>query len=94
MSFKILTLGCKVNTYESNVMRELLLKEGYKEVSHKEPADIVIINTCSVTNMADNKSKKVIRHEKRNIRENPFVTATEKPETIAVSGFSFAGGRI
>lgn len=34
------------------------------------------------------------RHEKRNIRENPFVTATEKPETIAVSGFSFAGGRI
>lgn len=70
MSFKILTLGCKVNTYESNVMRELLLKEGYKEVSHKEPADIVIINTCSVTNVADQKSRKTIR---KSAKENPKV---------------------
>ncbi len=70
MSFKILTLGCKVNTYESNVMRELLLKEGYKEVGHKEPADIVIINTCSVTNVADQKSRKMIR---KSAKENPKV---------------------
>ena len=70
MSFKILTLGCKVNTYESNVMRELLLKEGYKEVGHKEPADIVIINTCSVTNVADQKSRKMIR---KSSKENPKV---------------------
>lgn len=70
MSFKILTLGCKVNTYESNVMRELLLKEGYKEVGHKEPADIVIINTCSVTNVADQKSRKMIR---KSSKEDPKV---------------------
>ena len=70
MSFKILTLGCKVNTYESNVMRELLLKEGYEEVGHKEPADIVIINTCSVTNVADQKSRKMIR---KSAKENPKV---------------------
>lgn len=70
MNFKILTLGCKVNTYESNVMRELLLKEGYKEVGHKEPADIVIINTCSVTNVADQKSRKMIR---KSAKENPKV---------------------
>ena len=70
MSFKILTLGCKVNTYESNVMRELLLKEGYSEVSHKDDADIVIINTCSVTNVADQKSRKMIR---KSARSNPKV---------------------
>lgn len=70
MSFKILTLGCKVNTYESNVMRELLLKEGYKEVNHKDPADIIIINTCSVTNVADQKSRKCIR---KNAKTNPKV---------------------
>ena len=63
MKFKIVTLGCKVNTYESVFMKEELIKAGYHE---EEPADIIIINTCSVTNVADNKSKKVIRHEKRN----------------------------
>ena len=63
MKFKVVTLGCKVNTYESVFMKEKLIEAGYLE---GEPADIIIINTCSVTNMADNKSKKVIRHEKRN----------------------------
>ena len=66
MNFIIVTLGCKVNTYESNVMRDLLLNEGYKEIDKN--ADIVIINTCTVTDTADSKSLKVIRQQ---IRNNP-----------------------
>jgi len=60
MTFYIYTLGCKVNTYESNYMKETLLKAGYKE-GLEDNSDIYIINTCSVTNTADNKSLKVIR---------------------------------
>ena len=59
MKFLIKTLGCKVNTYESNVMRDILLNEGYEEV--EENADIVIVNTCTVTNTSDSKSLKVIK---------------------------------
>ncbi len=63
MKFKIITLGCKVNTYESNVMRDLLLNNGYKEDGE---ADIFIINTCTVTNTSDNKSLKELRKIRRN----------------------------
>ena len=66
MTFKIITLGCKVNTYESEYMLEELLKSSY--IYNEEKPDIIIINTCSVTNMADNKSLKVVRRVKR---ENP-----------------------
>jgi len=65
MKFKIYTLGCKVNLYESNVMMDLLKNEGYHETN--DIADIYIINTCSVTNTADNKSLKLV---KRAIKEN------------------------
>ena len=67
MKFYIYTLGCKVNTYESSVMRDNLLEAGYEESSNKEEADIYIINTCTVTNTSDNKSLKMIRQA---IREN------------------------
>lgn len=63
-SFLIKTLGCKVNSYESEYIRNLLLNNNYDEVL--ENADICIINTCTVTNTADNKSKQVIN----NIRKN------------------------
>lgn len=66
MTFNIITLGCKVNAYESEIMKELLLNAGYKE--EKEHPEVVIINTCSVTNMADSKSRKMVRRYKR---ENP-----------------------
>ena len=58
MNFYIYTLGCKVNTYESNIMRDILLNHGYKE---NENADVVIVNTCTVTNTSDSKSLKIIR---------------------------------
>ncbi len=65
MKFHILTLGCKVNIYESEAIKESLLKNNFEYESEQELADIIIINTCSVTNMADNKSKKYVRHAKR-----------------------------
>jgi len=66
MTYKIYTLGCKVNTYESNVMSNILKNSGY--VEDKENVDVAIINTCTVTNTADSKSIKTIRHA---IKENP-----------------------
>ena len=54
MKFYIYTLGCKVNTYESGVIKDKLIESGYIEGS-KEDADIFIVNTCTVTNTSDNK---------------------------------------
>ena len=67
MKFYIYTLGCKVNTYESNVMKDKLLNSGYIE-GNETDSDIYIINTCTVTNTSDNKSLKVVR---RVIKNNP-----------------------
>lgn len=64
MKFNIVTLGCKVNTYESEVIKENLIKHNYQYEENEENADILIINTCSVTNMADHKSQKMVRHAK------------------------------
>ncbi len=64
MKFNIITLGCKVNAYESEIIKEKLLKDDFI-YTNEEEADIIIINTCSVTNVADNKSKKQVRHAKR-----------------------------
>jgi len=62
------TLGCKVNTYETEAMKQLLTAAGYKIVDFEEKSDIYIINTCSVTNMADRKSRQML-HKAR--KENP-----------------------
>ena len=71
MKFLIYTLGCKVNAYESEMMKEKLLAHGY--VYDEEKPDVVIINTCSVTNMADKKSEKMVRHFKREFPQAIFV---------------------
>ena len=62
------TLGCKVNHYETEAVWELFKNEGYEKVDFKEVADVYIINTCTVTNTGDKKSRQVIR---RAIRRNP-----------------------
>lgn len=64
-----ITLGCKTNQYETNSMEQLLLNSNYEVTAGK--ADIYIINTCSVTNMAERKSREMIRRAKR---ENPNST--------------------
>ncbi len=71
-TFLIKTLGCKVNSYESEFVRNLLLNEGYKET--KDNADICLVNTCTVTNTADNKSKQVINNIRKN-NPNAIVVA-------------------
>ena len=58
-------LGCKVNAYETAAMEQKLQDAGYQVVSFNEPADIVIVNTCSVTNMADKKSRQMLHRAKR-----------------------------
>jgi threonylcarbamoyladenosine tRNA methylthiotransferase MtaB len=64
MKFYIETLGCKVNSYESESIKELLINNGYIE-SNINDANVVIINTCTVTNQADSKSRKSIRHARK-----------------------------
>ena len=60
-----ITLGCKVNTYESNAIRDKFISLGHRIVDENSVADAYIINTCAVTNMADRKSRKMIRHARR-----------------------------
>lgn len=62
------TLGCKVNAYETEAMWQLFKKAGYERVDFEEKADVYLINTCTVTNTGDKKSRQVIR---RAIRKNP-----------------------
>ena len=99
MKFQIYTLGCKVNTYESNVMRDALLNKGYFEVGLKEKADITIINTCTVTNTADSKSMKVIRQAIRR-NENAIIIVcgclvqNKKEEVSKIDGVDIVIGNI
>ncbi|WP_288060547.1 tRNA (N(6)-L-threonylcarbamoyladenosine(37)-C(2))-methylthiotransferase MtaB [Thomasclavelia cocleata] len=65
------TLGCKVNTYESNAMLKIFNDAGYQEVDFKQIADVYVINTCTVTNTGDSKSRQMIR---KAIRKNPQAT--------------------
>lgn len=60
------TLGCKVNQYETQAMTELFEKAGYAVVEDSEAADVYVINTCTVTNVGDKKSRQFIRRAKKN----------------------------
>lgn len=68
MKFYIETFGCKVNAYESNFIKQSLLANDFLYVSDMHDANIIIINTCTVTNSADSKCKKYVRRVRR---ENP-----------------------
>lgn len=64
-SIALHNLGCKVNGYEMDVMQQILHKKGYKIVPFDEKADIYIINTCTVTNIADQKSRQMLHRAKK-----------------------------
>ena len=68
MFFRLHTLGCKVNQYETEFVRTALLHHGCIEVEEKVPADLVIVNTCTITGESESKSRKAVR---RLIKENP-----------------------
>ncbi|MEO1495828.1 MAG: tRNA (N(6)-L-threonylcarbamoyladenosine(37)-C(2))-methylthiotransferase MtaB [Planctomycetota bacterium] len=87
MKLKTHTLGCKVNQYETEYVREGLATAGYSEAAGDEPADLCVVNTCTVTAEGDAKSRKVIR---RMARQNPAAKivvmgcyATRAPEEVA-----------
>ena len=63
MTFCIKTLGCKVNTYESELIHNLFIRKGY--VYSKDNAEVYVINTCTVTNMSDRKSRQIINTTRR-----------------------------
>lgn len=73
MKAAIYTLGCKVNQYESQALRELLEREGFQMVSPEEAADVYVVNSCTVTAVADQKTRQRVRRYKR-----------EHPDSIVV----------
>src|SRR5438874_6569939 len=86
-TLKTLTLGCKVNQYETELVREGLLRAGYHDANDGEPADLCVVNTCTVTAEGDSKSRHAIR---RLARENPAARivvmgcyATRAPDEVA-----------
>lgn len=91
------TLGCKVNQYETEAMTELFKNRGYEITDFSSPADVYVINTCSVTSMSDRKSRQVIRRAKK---ENPdgIVIATgcyaqvAPEEVLAIDGVNLIIG--
>ena len=81
------TLGCKVNQYETQYVREALLGIGYADAEASQPADLCVVNTCTVTAEGDSKSRQIIR---RMHRQNPDARivvmgcyATRDPEAVA-----------
>ena len=83
---RLVTLGCKVNQYETQLVRETLLKNGFREAAEDEPADLCVVNTCTVTGEADSKGRQLIR---RLARQNPGTRtivmgcyATREPEVL------------
>ena len=68
------TLGCKVNQYETNAMSQKFLEKGYEVTDFEDLADIYIVNTCTVTNMSDRKSRQMLRRVKK-ISPNSILVA-------------------
>src|SRR6266849_10522855 len=84
---RLLTLGCKVNQYETQYVKEALEANGYREAGEEEPADLCVVNTCTVTAEGDAKSRQLVR---RLHQSNPGAAivvmgcyATRDPATVA-----------
>jgi threonylcarbamoyladenosine tRNA methylthiotransferase MtaB len=84
---RLMTLGCKVNQYETQYVKEMLEANGYREAAEGEPADLCIVNTCTVTHEADAKGRQLIR---RLAQENSWAAivvmgcfATRDPDAVA-----------
>lgn len=84
---RLVTLGCKVNQYETQLVKEALQQNGYREASEDEAADLCVVNTCTVTGTGDAKSRQVIRQL---ARQNPGTRtlvmgcyATRDPEAVS-----------
>ena len=95
--FAILTLGCKVNQEEGNALANVFLEHGWQQVNFSEMADVYLINTCTVTHLADRKSRQMVR---RAIRMNPAACVAVtgcyaqmgKEELLAINGVNLIVG--
>jgi len=91
--FYIKTLGCKVNQYESQVIRENFLKNGYLETNSRDEADVYVVNTCTVTSTSDSKSLRSIHAN--SLKKNKCVIATGctvdagEPDLYKLKGVNF-----
>ncbi len=83
---RLVTLGCKVNQYETQLVKETLERNGYREAAEDEPADLCVVNTCTVTNNGDSRSRQVIRQlAKQNPQSRTLVMgcyATRDPDAV------------
>ena len=70
-----LNLGCKVNSYETEAMQQLMINSGYDVVDFNDVADVYIVNTCTVTNIADRKSRQMLHKAKKNNPDSVVVAA-------------------
>ena len=86
MRVAFLTLGCKVNSYETERMKQQLEAEGHQIVAFHETADIYVVNTCTVTNIADRKSRKMLHRARRLNRDAIVVAAGCYAESAAERG--------
>lgn len=84
---RLITLGCKVNQYETQLVREALRESGFREAREDESADLCLVNTCTVTNTGDSKSRQVIRQlAKKNPGTKTIVMgcyATRDPQAVS-----------
>lgn len=91
------TLGCKVNQYESESIKNQLIKIGYEEENFENPADIYIVNSCTVTSIADKKTRNVLRRAKKmNPKSTVIVTGcyaqTNSKELLEIEEIDFVVG--
>ena len=91
------TLGCKVNQYETEAMTELFKKKNYEIVDFSEKADVYVINTCSVTNIGDRKSRQMIRRAKKTnpnaiIAVTGCYAQTAPDEVLSIEGVNLVIG--
>jgi threonylcarbamoyladenosine tRNA methylthiotransferase MtaB len=84
---RLVTLGCKVNQYETQLVKEALFQNGFREATEEESADLCVVNTCTVTSEADSKGRQLIRQL---ARKNPGTRtvvmgcyATREPKVLA-----------
>ena len=91
MNFNIITLGCKVNQYESQIMSELLRDNGFELSENKDKADITIINTCTVTAVTDAKNRKIIHKVRRNNPDGIVVLTGCMPQAFPDRTSDFEG---
>lgn len=83
---RLVTLGCKVNQYETQLVKETLLQNGFREATENESADLCVVNTCTVTGEADSKGRQLIRRLARNNPGTRTIVmgcyATREPEVL------------